>query len=79
MRSGDWKLIEHFGDGRLELFNLADDPGETNDIAEGHPAQIQVLHAQLSAWRDDVEALIPKPNPNWVAPELPEGVDPAEV
>ena len=28
VREGDWKLIEHYEDGRVELFNLADDAGE---------------------------------------------------
>ena len=28
VREGDWKLIEHYEDGRVELFNLAKDAGE---------------------------------------------------
>ncbi len=33
IRRGDWKLIEWFEDGRVELFNLAQDLGEKNDLA----------------------------------------------
>ncbi len=79
VRAGNWKLIEHFEDGRLELFYLAADPTESNDLAEVQADRAAALHARLNAWRAEVEALIPKPNPNWVPPELPEGVDPAEV
>ena len=31
MRAGDWKLLEFFEDGRLELYNLGSDPGEERD------------------------------------------------
>jgi arylsulfatase A-like enzyme len=29
VREGDWKLVEEYEDGSVELFNLADDPGRT--------------------------------------------------
>jgi arylsulfatase A-like enzyme len=62
---GDWKLIEYFEDERLELYNLADDVSETHDKSGIEPAIRDRLHGQLKEWRDSVEALIPKPNPNW--------------
>ncbi|MGF1448286.1 MAG: sulfatase [Opitutales bacterium] len=65
VRAGAHKLIEHFEDGRLELFNLREDIGETRNLAPSEPERTRELHAQLRAWRDCVEALIPKPNPNW--------------
>ncbi|MFW5915820.1 MAG: sulfatase, partial [Planctomycetota bacterium] len=34
VRSGDYKLIEYFEGRRVELYNLADDIGESNDLAE---------------------------------------------
>jgi arylsulfatase A-like enzyme len=80
VRDGDWKLIEHFEDGRLELFNLRDDLGEQHNRAEDDPERTRALHLRLIHWREQIEALIPKPNLNWTPPaELPEGVDPAEV
>jgi len=83
VRAGDWKLIEHFEDGKLELFNLREDVGENNNLAQVESERTRELHGTLVAWREEVEALIPRPNPNWVpqpVPQpLPQGVDPAEV
>jgi len=33
VRMGDWKAIHHHSNGRIELFNLAEDEGETRDLA----------------------------------------------
>lgn len=65
VRDGDWKLIEFFEDGRLELYNLREDIGETRNLAAGQPARVRDLHATLTAWRQRVEAKIPQPNPDW--------------
>jgi arylsulfatase A-like enzyme len=62
---GDWKLIEYFEDGRLELYNLADDVSETHDKSMDETAIRDRLHGLLKEWRGSIEALIPKPNPNW--------------
>ncbi len=69
MRAGDWKLIEFFEDGRLELYNLRDDLGETRNLAEADRGRTRTLHARLVAWRRSVEALIPEPNPDYVPGE----------
>ncbi|MHC4620753.1 MAG: sulfatase, partial [Planctomycetota bacterium] len=37
VRQGDWKLIEYFEDGRLELYNLKDDIGEQHNLARKMP------------------------------------------
>ena len=34
IRSGNWKLIEMFDDGTLELYDLKNDLGETTNLAE---------------------------------------------
>jgi len=65
MRSGDWKLIESFEDGRLELFNLKDDLGETRDIAAELPDKVKELHERMRRWRQSVGAQIPPRNPDW--------------
>jgi arylsulfatase A-like enzyme len=62
LRSGDWKLIEFFEDGRLELYDLSNDIGEKNDLSSARPDVRERLHALLKAWRDDVGAILPKPN-----------------
>jgi arylsulfatase A-like enzyme len=60
IRSGDWKLLEFFEDGRLELYNLKDDIGEKNNLAAKMPDRVKELHARLIAWRKDVGAAMPK-------------------
>ena len=65
MRSGPWKLIEFFEDGRLELYNLAEDIGESRDVSAEFPETVQALHGRLVAWRDRVEADLPVPNPDY--------------
>lgn len=65
IREGDWKLIEFFEDGKRELYNLRDDISEEHDRADELPDKRDDLHRNLVAWRAEVEALIPKPNPNW--------------
>jgi hypothetical protein len=56
VREGDWKLIEHYEDGRLELFNLARDPGEMRDLSADQPDRTAALKAKLAAWRKSVGA-----------------------
>ena len=51
IRSGDWKLLEFFEDGRLELYNLREDIGEKHNLAAAQPDKVQELHARLVAWR----------------------------
>ena len=65
VRSGDYKLIEFFEDGRLELYNLAADIGETRNLAADLPEVTARLHGLLRAWREALEAKIPAPNPEW--------------
>jgi len=63
LRTRDWKLLEYFEDNRLELYHLAQDPGEKTNLAEKNPTQAQALRAQLHAWRQSVNARLPTPNP----------------
>lgn len=65
VRQGDWKLIEFFEDGRLELYNLRKDLGETRNRAEEMPRKAKELHQKLAAWRDAVNAAMPTPNPDY--------------
>ena len=43
---GDWKLVASSG-GDLELYDLAMDPTESNDLAPQHPAKASELYALL--------------------------------
>ena len=65
LRSGDWKLLEFFEDGHLELFNLRDDIGERHDLAAELPDKAAELHARMKAWRAEIGAEIPPRNPNF--------------
>ena len=60
LRSGKWKLKEDFNSGALELYNLEDDIGETNDLAAKMPAKVRELHDMLKAWRTETGAVIIK-------------------
>jgi len=61
VRSGDWKLIEYFEDGRLELYNLRDDAGETRNLAADEPEKVAELREKMLAWRESVGAKLPTP------------------
>ena len=65
IREGDWKLIEQYEDGSLELYNLAKDPGEQTDLAAAEPARVAALRGKLEAWRRSVGAAPTKANPDF--------------
>ena len=65
IRQGDWKLLEYFENGRLELYNLAGDVSEKHDLSASRPEVAEQLQAQLRAWRRSVDAALPTPNPDW--------------
>ncbi len=65
LRKGDWKLLEYYEDNRLELFNLKQDPGETQDISTANPDLVRRLRMELDVWRKKVGAQLPEPNPDW--------------
>lgn len=65
LREGDWKLIEQYEDGSLELYNLAKDPGETTDLAAAEPAKVAAMRGKLEAWRRSVGAKPMRPNPDF--------------
>jgi len=53
VRSGDYKLIDFFGEGRIELYNLKNDPGENNNLAGKMPEKKQELLNLLKQWKQD--------------------------
>jgi arylsulfatase A-like enzyme len=63
----DWKLIWHFEDDRIELFNIADDVSEAHDVSAEHPDFVRQLKQSLLDWQTQVSAERPKPNPAWQA------------
>ena len=65
IRDGDWKLIEFYEYDTAELFNLAEDPGETNDLSHENPAKAAELREKLLAWQKEMHAQMPQPNPDY--------------
>ncbi|MHB8900660.1 MAG: hypothetical protein ACYC6Y_18065 [Thermoguttaceae bacterium] len=71
IREGDWKLIEWFEGGPLELYNIRQDIGETNNLAAQYRDKVTELHQELVAWRQDVGALMPTPSAGSVPGKSP--------
>lgn len=59
VRVGDWKLIEYFEDGALELYNLKEDIGEKKNLVNVKPEKTKELHDLMLAWRKAVNAPVP--------------------
>ncbi len=59
IRLGDWKLIEFYEDGTIELYKLKEDIGETNELSEKFPEKKNEMHKLLDDWRKEVNAPIP--------------------
>ena len=54
IRDGDWKLLR-FPDRPAELFDLAKDAGEQNNLAAEHPELVKALFKKLFAWELELE------------------------
>ncbi len=66
IRKGDWKLIEYFEDGRLELFNLKKDQGESTNLADKNAKKRNELYAALQSWQKSVNAPVDlESNPDY--------------
>lgn len=66
LRFGDWKLIEYFENNEFELYNLKDDIGEKNNLANSNPEKLDELKKMLDEWRRNVGAPVPdKINSDW--------------
>lgn len=62
IRSGDYKLIYHYEDQSVELFDLANDVAEKNNIAAENKALSVQLKKQLMSWLNQagaVELIVP--------------------
>ncbi len=68
IRSGAWKLIHYWEDGRDELYNIIEDMGEQHDLAVQHPEKRGALRKKLNVWLDSVHANMPTLNPAYDIP-----------
>jgi hypothetical protein len=57
--------MEFLEDGRIELYNLREDIGETKNLAASQPERAKELHAKLVAWRTAIKAPMPIANVNY--------------
>jgi arylsulfatase len=61
MRQGDFKAVSvapPYGTGIWHLYNLADDPGETHDLAKEQPETLKQLQAAWDRYADDVGVVL---------------------
>ncbi|MCC6586172.1 MAG: arylsulfatase [Bryobacterales bacterium] len=55
VRMDQWKGLRRGLNARLELYNLAADPGEKQDVAAAHPEAVRKIEAYLAGCRTDSE------------------------
>ncbi|MEX2577528.1 MAG: sulfatase-like hydrolase/transferase [Verrucomicrobiales bacterium] len=52
LRDGDWKIVRENPDDPWQLFDLANDPVESTDLAEEKPETLAELSAEFDRWRE---------------------------
>ena len=62
IRQGDWKLVAKGAKGKWELYNLADDRTELNNLAEQMPEKADELAAKWQAYAERANVLPLNPN-----------------
>jgi arylsulfatase len=61
MRQGDFKAVSvapPYGTGAWHLYNLADDPGETHDLADEQPERLKELQTAWDHYADEVGVVL---------------------
>ncbi|MBW2408283.1 MAG: sulfatase-like hydrolase/transferase, partial [Deltaproteobacteria bacterium] len=59
IRQDDFKLIEFFDNGEVELYNLTEDIAEKNNLVQELPEKASELRKRLLEWRVDIGAKVP--------------------
>lgn len=73
VRQNQWKLVvQHpkatpgsYENPRTELYHLAKDPGETNNLAQQHPEKVESMRTQLQTWLAETNATATKQPGGW--------------
>ncbi|MEM9479860.1 MAG: sulfatase [Verrucomicrobiota bacterium] len=63
---GDYKLIRFFEDDSTKLFDISKDLSENNDLSSREPEKAKQLNDRLTAYLEDIDAALPRPNPDHV-------------
>ncbi len=79
VRKGDWKLIYYHIDGRMELFNLKKDIGETTDLVQVNPEKAKELATALTNHLKEVNAQMPTHKSSGELVSFPDEVFKTEV
>jgi arylsulfatase A len=66
IRVGDFKLIEFYEQSRRELYDVAQDTSEATNLIDQEPERAERMATKLAAWRQAVDAHMPRPNPQFV-------------
>ncbi len=64
LRDGKWKLVSWDWKKDCELYNLADDPGEKNNLAERFPERAAAMRKKIEALRKETGAFPTFPDPD---------------
>jgi hypothetical protein len=65
VRLGEYKLIENYETGDVSLYNLKVDISEAHDLSKRLPEKRDELFALFTAWKKEVNANMPIPNPEF--------------
>lgn len=61
IRNNRYKYIEFYVDGRKELYDLLEDPGEKKNLIEEKSEIAEQLKTKMYQWLEDVDASMPSP------------------
>ncbi|MAT47077.1 MAG: hypothetical protein CMO35_06555, partial [Verrucomicrobiaceae bacterium] len=61
IRLGNYKLLEYYENGSVQLFDLKEDLGEQNDLSKAKPEITGKLLKMLQDWRRAMDAKMPQP------------------
>lgn len=59
MRDGDWKLLMNADSTDIKLFDLKNDPGEQQNLADQNVERVREMAAGVLAWRRSMPVDIP--------------------
>jgi arylsulfatase A-like enzyme len=71
IRMGDHKLFENYENGKVSLYNLKEDIGESKDLSSDEPKRVKEMRNMLHAWYKEVDAKFLQPKGESTNPWRP--------